>query len=100
MTSTSKLGIRAKLFFAFAAVSGTTVIAGAAAWLMFSQVRDLFHGVAGRNIPEIVDTLGLQTDTQALAGSAPTLLTTKSQAQRQQELAALKARRRHRQAAR
>ena len=36
---------------------------------MFSQVRDLFHGVAGRNIPEIVDTLGLQTDTQALAGS-------------------------------
>ena len=92
MTSTSKLGIRAKLFFAFAAVSGTTVIAGAAAWLMFSQVRDLFHGVAGRNIPEIVDTLGLQTDTQALAGSAPTLLAAKSQAQRQQELAALKAR--------
>ena len=91
MTSTSKLGIRAKLFFAFAAVSGTTVIAGAAAWLMFSQVRDLFHGVAGRNIPEIVDTLGLQTDTQALAGSAPTLLAVKSQAQRQQELAALKA---------
>jgi methyl-accepting chemotaxis protein len=91
VTSTSKLGIRAKLFFAFAAVSGTTVIAGAAAWLMFSQVRDLFHGVAGRNIPEIVDTLGLQTDTQALAGSAPTLLAAKSQAQRQQELATLKA---------
>jgi methyl-accepting chemotaxis protein len=87
-----QLGIRAKLFFAFAAVSGTTVIAGAAAWLMFSQVRDLFHGVAGRNIPEIVETLGLQTDTQALAGSAPTLLAAKSQAQRQQEMTALKAR--------
>ncbi len=50
MTSARQLGIRAKLFFAFAAVSGTTVIAGAAAWLMFSQVRDLFQGVAGRNI--------------------------------------------------
>jgi methyl-accepting chemotaxis protein len=86
------LGIKAKLFFAFAAVSGTTVIAGAAAWLMFSQVRDLFHGVAGRNIPEIVETLGLQTDTQALAGSAPTLLAAKSQAQRQQEMTALRAR--------
>src|SRR4051794_40286063 len=59
---------------------------------MFSQVRDLFHGVAGRNIPEIVETLGLQTDTQALAGSAPTLLAVKSQAQRQQEMTALKAR--------
>ena len=92
MTSARKLGIRAKLFFAFAAVSGTTVIAGGAAWLMFSQVRDLFHGVAGRNIPEIVETLGLQTDTQALAGSAPTLLAAKSQAQRQQEVAALKKR--------
>jgi methyl-accepting chemotaxis protein len=90
--SRRQLGIRAKLFFAFAAVSGTTVIAGAAAWLMFSQVRDLFHGVAGRNIPEIVETLGLQTETQALAGSAPTLLAAKSQAERQQELTALKAR--------
>ena len=87
-----QLGIRAKLFFAFAAVSGTTVIAGAAAWLMFSQVRDLFHGVAGRNIPEIVETLGLQTETQALAGSAPTLLAAKSQGQQQQELTELKAR--------
>ena len=92
VTSARKLGIRAKLFFAFAAVSGTTVIAGAAAWLMFSQVRDLFHDVSGRNIPEIVDTLGLQTDTQALAGSAPTLLAAKSQGQRQQEMTALKAR--------
>src|SRR6478735_3012127 len=92
VTSARKLGIRAKLFFAFAAVSGTTVIAGAAAWLMFSQVRDLFHDVSGRNIPEIVDTLGLQTDTQALAGSAPTLLGAKSQGQRQQEMTALKAR--------
>lgn len=92
MKSRRQLGIRAKLFFAFAAVSGTTVIAGAAAWLMFSQVRDLFHGVAGRNIPEIVETLGLQTETQALAGSAPTLLAAKTQAQRQQELTELKAR--------
>ena len=92
MKSRRQLGIRAKLFFAFAAVSGTTVIAGAAAWLMFSQVRDLFHGVAGRNIPEIVETLGLQTETQALAGSAPTLLAAKSQAERRQELTALMAR--------
>jgi len=86
------LGIRAKLFFAFAAVSGTTVIAGIAAWLMFSQVRDLFHGVAGRSIPEIVGTLGLQTETQALAGAAPTLLAAKTPAQEQRDVAELKAR--------
>jgi methyl-accepting chemotaxis protein len=92
VTARSRLGIRAKLFFAFAAVSGTTVIAGLAAWLMFSQVRDLFHGVAGRSIPEIVGTLGLQTETQALAGAAPTLLAARTPAQEQQDVAALKAR--------
>jgi methyl-accepting chemotaxis protein len=87
-----RLGIRAKLFFAFAAVSGTTVIAGIAAWLMFSQVRDLFHGVAGRSIPEIVGTLGLQTETQALAGAAPTLLAARTAEQEQNNIADLKAR--------
>jgi len=87
-----QFGIRAKLFIAFAAVSGTTVIAGVAGWLMFSQVGDLFHGVASRNIPEIVATLGLQTETQTLAASAPTLLRAQSQQQRQEAVAALKAR--------
>jgi methyl-accepting chemotaxis protein len=86
------LGIRAKLFFAFAAVSGTTVIAGIAAWLMFAQIRDLFHGVAGRSIPDIVGTLGLQTETQALAGAAPTLLAAKTPAQEQRDVADLKGR--------
>jgi methyl-accepting chemotaxis protein len=85
-------GIRAKLFMAFAAVSGTTVIAGAAGWMMFSQVRDLFHGVSGRNIPEIIATLGLQTDTQTLAASAPAMLAVQNQSQRASELTALKSR--------
>jgi methyl-accepting chemotaxis protein len=86
------LGIRAKLFFAFAAVSGTTVIAGIAAWLMFAQIRDLFHAVAGRSIPDIVGTLGLQTETQALAGAAPTLLAARTPAQEQRDVADLKGR--------
>ena len=88
----AKFGIKAKLFFAFAAVSGTTVIAGAAGWLLFSQVGTLFHDVSGKNIPEIIGTLGLQTETQALAASAPAMLAVQSQADRTRELAALKAR--------
>jgi methyl-accepting chemotaxis protein len=92
VTERRQFGIRAKLFFAFAVVSGTTVIAGIAAWLMFAQVRELFHGVADKNIPEIVATLGLQTETQTLAASAPALLSAKTQTQRQQELGALKVR--------
>jgi methyl-accepting chemotaxis protein len=87
-----QFGIRAKLFLAFAAVSGTTVVAGVAGWLMFAQVRELFHDVSGRNIPEIIATLGLQTETQTLAASAPAMLAVQSQDQRTSELAALKAR--------
>jgi methyl-accepting chemotaxis protein len=87
-----QFGIRAKLFLAFAAVSGTTVVAGVAGWLMFAQVRELFHDVSGRNIPEIITTLGLQTETQTLAASAPAMLAVQSQNQRTSELAALKAR--------
>ncbi len=68
------------------------MIAGVAAWLMFSQIRDLFHAVADQSIPEIVATLGLQTETQTLAASAPALLAAKTQPQRQQEMAALKGR--------
>jgi methyl-accepting chemotaxis protein len=87
-----QFGIKSKLFLAFAAVSGTTVIAGAAGWLMFSQVGTLFHDVSGKNIPEIVGTLGLQTETQALAASAPAMLAVQTQADRSRELAALKVR--------
>ena len=54
MAKLHQFGIRSKLFLAFAVVSGTTVIAGVAGWLMFSQVGELFHDVAGKNIPEIV----------------------------------------------
>ena len=87
-----QIGIRPKLFFAFAMVSGTTVVAGIAAWLMFSQVRVQFHAVAGQNIPEIVATFALQTETQTLAASAPALLAARTQQQRQLELTTLKAR--------
>jgi methyl-accepting chemotaxis protein len=87
-----QFGIKSKLFLAFAAVSGTTVVAGAAGWLMFSQVGTLFHDVSGKNIPEIVGTLGLQTETQALAASAPAMLAVQTQADRSRELAALKVR--------
>jgi methyl-accepting chemotaxis protein len=90
--SQRQFGIRTKLFIAFAAVSGTTVIAGVAGWLMFSQVGDLFHGVAGQNIPEITATLGLQSETLTLAASAPALFAARSQPQRADALSTLKVR--------
>jgi methyl-accepting chemotaxis protein len=77
-----QLGIRTRLFLAFGAVAGTTVIASVAAWLLFAQIGALLDGVAKRNIPEVVATLQLSTETQALVASAPNLLNADSQEQR------------------
>ena len=72
-----QLGIRAKLFFAFAAVLGHHRHRRRCGLglLMFSQVRDLFHW---RRRPQHSGDRrahsGCKTETQALAGSAPTLL--------------------------
>ena len=48
--------------------------------------------MSGRNIPEIIATLGLQTETQTLAASAPSMLAVQNQSQRASELTALKGR--------
>lgn len=77
-----QLGIRTRLFLAFGAVSGTTLIAAIAAWLLFAQIGGLLDGVASRNIPEVVATLQLSTETQALVAGAPNLLGADSQEQR------------------
>jgi methyl-accepting chemotaxis protein len=85
-----QFGIKTRLFFAFGAVAGTTVIASVAAWLLFEQIGGLMAGVATRNIPEVIATLELATDTQAVVGSAPNLLNADTQERRLQQVKSLK----------
>src|ERR1043165_2660956 len=85
-----RLGIRARLFLAFGAIAGTTVVASVAACLMFSQVGELLRKVADHNIPEVIASLELSAQTEGLAGSAPALLGAETAEQRTQRLAAIK----------
>ena len=89
-TQLRQLGIKTRLFLAFGAVAGTTVVSSLVAWLFFSQIGALLNDIASRNIPEVVATLDLTTQTQALVASAPNLLNADTQEQRAQQLKALK----------
>ena len=87
----NQIGIRAKLFLAFGAIAGTTVVASIAACALFSQVGGLMSGVADRNIPEVIASLELAAQTQSLAASAPALLGAETPQQRDTQVKALKA---------
>jgi hypothetical protein len=67
-------GIRTRIFLAFAVVAGTTVIAGIAASTLFVQIGGQLREVAERNIPEVIATLELASNSEALRAIGPSLL--------------------------
>jgi len=77
-----QLGIRARLFLAFGAIAGTTVLASLAAWLLLSRTGAMLDGLATHNLPEMVATFGLANDAQTLGGDAAKLLDAPVQAER------------------
>jgi methyl-accepting chemotaxis protein len=83
-------GIRERLFLAFAAVGGTTVLVSLGALWLLSQVGDLVDGLTHRNVPQIVDTMQLAARSNSLSALAPSLLEADSQASRETRLTALK----------
>ncbi len=90
MTSSRRqFGIRPRLFLAFGAVAGTTVVACVTAWVMFLHVGALLDEIATRDIPGVVATLQLSTDTQALVTGAPNLLNADTQDHRAEQRKAL-----------
>jgi methyl-accepting chemotaxis protein len=86
-----RAGIRARLFCAFAAVAGSTVVAGVAASLLFSQIGGLLRDVAERNIPEVAGTLSLAANSEALRAIAPSLLAADTAPERDAQLKSLAA---------
>jgi methyl-accepting chemotaxis protein len=89
-TPRRQLGIRSRLFLAFGAVSGTTVVAGLTAWVLLVHIGGLMAGVATRNIPEVVATFELSNQAQGLVSGAPNLLGAETDERRDQERAALR----------
>jgi methyl-accepting chemotaxis protein len=86
----NNFGIRARLFLAFGAIAGVTVVASIAACVMLSQIGGLLTSVARKDIPAVIGSLGLQAETQALAAATPAMLGVDTDARRLQQRALLK----------
>ena len=83
-------GISSKLLLAFGAVASTTVIATVTGSLLLSRVGGLLDGIATRNIPAVVATFQLSSETQALVANAPNLLGVETQERRNEQRGALR----------
>ena len=82
-------GLRGRLFLAFAAVAGTTVVAALAASFLFAQIGGQLREVAERNIPEVIATLGLASNAEGLRAIAPSLLSAETPQEREAQLKVL-----------
>src|SRR5437762_5416409 len=89
MASLNLRGIKGKLFLAFGAVAGTTLIVGIVGWMSLTIVGSQLSGVTQRNIPHVVATLELATNSAAAAAAAPALFAAASEAERQQRATVL-----------
>jgi methyl-accepting chemotaxis protein len=67
------LTIRARLYLAFAAVAGLTVLASAVAFLSYSRVGTTLAEITGESIPAIKISLGLAKESTEIAAAAPRL---------------------------
>ena len=85
------LGIRGKLFLAFGAVAGLTVLASAVAFVSYDQVGRGLRGITETNLPAMSLSLRLAKSSADLAAAAPVLLAAGSEAERGRAVAALRA---------
>ena len=77
-------GIKGKLFLAFGAVAGAALIVGLVGWRSLATVGSHIGDVTQRNVPHVVATLELATNSAAAAAAAPTLFAATTEAERQQ----------------
>ena len=74
MKARTNLGIRARLFLAFGAVAGMTVIASVAAWLSFSNLSDSLGRLANTHLPAMTVAAQLAETGGAIIATAPSLI--------------------------
>jgi phosphoglycerate-specific signal transduction histidine kinase len=74
------LGIKAKLFLAFAGVAGLTLIGSAVALMSYGRVDGAFERVTGDGLPAITQSLQLAREAAEVTALAPVLLAADSQA--------------------
>jgi hypothetical protein len=72
------LGIRTKLFLAFSALAGLTVIACAIAWLAFATIERAVERVTQESLPGMVDALALAKTVAEISATAPAIMASTS----------------------
>lgn len=85
----SRSSIRSRLFLAFGAIAGTTVVASVVACLLLSHIGNLLVGVTQDNIPTVIASLNLAAQTEALTAAAPGLSQADNQTMRIQQQQAI-----------
>ena len=66
-------GIRSKLFVAFGAVAGLTVLASSVAVLSYEDMGHTLDGIAGKNLPAMSQSLRLAKSSAEIVAIAPAL---------------------------
>lgn len=84
----ARLGIRARLWLAFVAIAGTTVLVSLLAWATFSRTAESLNHIAADRIPAIIELSRLAQRSNALIAGAAAVVFTGDEA----ELAAESAR--------
>jgi methyl-accepting chemotaxis protein len=89
-----KLGVRGKLFLAFGAVAGLTVLASAVAVVSYDRVGNSLQAIAGENLPAMSASLRLAKSSAEIASAAPALLSANDKKERDSEIVSLESDRR------
>src|SRR5216683_913155 len=84
-------GIRSKLFVAFGAVAGLTVLASAVAVLSYEDMGRTLDGIAGKNLPAMSQSLRLAKSSAEIVSIAPALFAANDLKERQIAVTALQA---------
>ena len=77
----SALGIRGKLFIAFAGVGALTLVATAVAWVSFRATGDSFVEVTDRDVPALVLAQQLSNQSGAFAAGLPVVFAARTEAE-------------------
>ncbi len=84
--------IKARLYIAFGGVAALTLVAGAAAWVSYTNVQTTFADMMRQDVPAMTTALELAAESAALSAAAPALAGAESPAERAQTNAALETR--------
>jgi len=77
------LGLSTKFYLAIAGSVGFTLAASVIAWISFVELAQIQREVTGKHIPSITDSLRLARQSALIAASAPALISSSDEVDRQ-----------------